>query len=995
MRLRRASALVLLQLLLAVCPTCAEPPEPRTPALEIPDPFPGQVWTRQVEPGWTVAPGETWAVQYDLDLDLSRHEDRYGRFTHVLVAVSGELRHDADGMYRAGATSWAVSSNFTTTGMPVERHDGWPRLRQLHGKGGSPFEAVEEFPLPDGSAMRAAHSFQGALSVQVPHDIPEGWYEPRIFVFVRVAGVDDPVHLAQFRENWAESPPQVLPLVQVGDPTMPHLPWTLLGRTQYRGQPGVLPLELQGRVAICARSGFPATTVIPPGSYAISPALPTLFPKESLAPVDGGLEVVPETMPHHVRLDSAAVQCRVARPDGRIEDLGSRQAVGDGWVELDLDGGPFLVDMQATGHYVLHVTGTVEDALGRRFTAGGSYDVWTALPLSISTSCKPGNSFLVGDAYPAKVNVNPPVPADVRVAVEYYPDSDPARVRHWVAEGQASRFGHFVPYDLAPIVFDEPGEYLSRVTVRYTDAMGRLWMMEQTSAGVVAPQEREMVLHGTRSFPYDIQLFEERWGAVERFEDRQDLTTSFLSYTPAPLPDPYAPYDPQDTLLIASNGFNESLVEPHLTMSLSDPALAARLQEAYRHDSVLVPASIQPPDDRWHYLDDVVQISTDSAAWFPASAEYLDELPILPARSDGLHPFAFPEGNDVDAYTYLGVIRPGFPAMTSVFQSDAIGLYWMASPNRFGHHFNAGPNGDLPGDLYRIQAGAVLKDHAGGRNYYDAYSAAVVVTPSEGTATSIVAPGERALLERNGQSHFVFVTQDTHDTLEVGERMGFGGLVFPGIEADVTWTVTKPGGEVVEVAGRSNRLGIVRGRPAIPVDEPGLYRARVQMRYGDLVGDLPGTYDGTFWHCAVAPGAPVLLRTELPGMTEVDPQAGVRIPLSWPAGMTDVRLNFAVLMPGMVLDQGEVRPSAAAWEYPYVPAQMAVQHPNLDVRDFATGEWSMADTLIFQFLLEGELDGERVVDSLRLILRDDRLFNHRELMAPRGSSSKMPHAHPQ
>ncbi len=964
--------------------SCAPPLGGTMEAYVSPHPFPALVMVEPAVTSWEARPGSTWSLDYEMSVDLRQHEERYGRFTHLIVALSGEQRHDADGRYRAGATSYAVSSNLTTTGMPVERHDGWPRLRILHGKGGTPFEALQEHALPDGDDLRQHNDFRGTLDVEIPADAPEGWYEPRVLLLVRVEGVDDPVHLVQYRENWAESVPDVLPLVRVGEPAEPRLPWVVLGHSSYRGQTGTLPREERGEIELCGRAGFPATAVLPPALYDLSPSLPTLFPHDSMAPVDGGLEVVPYEVPNHIDFGHGKVTARVTYPDGTVRDLGTHPTAGVDILGPMVGSDGIRLDMSETGRYVLEVTGELHDILGRRFIGGGTYDVWIALPLTVSTSCKPGNSFLVGDAYPSKVNVNPALPAHVKVQVDYYPDSDPDRVVHWEAEGTANRFGHFVAYDTPSLVMNEPGEYVSRVTVSYTDSGQRLWMGEQTSSGVIAPHVRELRLHGTRNFPFDIQLFEDWWGAVERFEGRQDLTSSFFSYTPAPLPDPYAPYDPRDTLVIASNGFNESLVEPHLTMSLADPALAARLQEAYTHDSVMIPASIQPPEARWHYLDDVVQVSTDSAAWFPADADHADELPILPMRRDGLHPYAFPEDNEVDAYTYLGVIRPGFPAMTSVHQSDAIGLYWVASPNRFGEHFNVGPNGDLPGDIYRIQAGAVLKDHLTGRNYYDAYSAAVVVVPTEGEATALVAPGERWLLDRNGQQHLVFVTQDTHDTLEVGEWMGMGGLVFPGIEANVEWTVTKPSGEQVTVRGRSNRLGIVRGKPAIPVDEPGLYKAHVQMVYGEYVGNLPGTYDGTFWHCAVEPDAPPVLGTPLGGMTRVDPWYGLRIPLTWPGHLTDVRLNFAVLMPGMVLDQGEVHPQGLSWEYPFSPVHMSVQHPNFDVRDYSNGDWGMADTVVFQFLLEA-MDGDRkVVDSLRLVLRDEMLLNGRGLTAMGG-----------
>ncbi|MCZ7582612.1 MAG: hypothetical protein M5R36_04345 [Deltaproteobacteria bacterium] len=603
-------------------------------------PFPWTVRVKDMPQGLVAEPGGHWQLKFDADVDLSRHDERYGVFTSLVVGVAAELRYDVAGAYRQGASSFAVTARFTTTGMPIERHDGWPRMRLVQGKGGSPFEAIYEYELPTSADRR--HAFSGALDVALPEDTPPGHYEPKIYVFARVAGVKDPIHLAQYGENWAERVPPSLALVKIGQAADPHMPWTIMAKYRYRGQVGTLPLKDRKNVEICARSGFPAPFTVRPGIYDIAPSFPTIFPKESMPPVDGGLEVVPEAIPHHLRFDEGIVRGRVEGPDGTIKDLGEKPMEGQGETGPNLQGGPFRVDMSETGRYLIHLTGTITEDTGRSFTGGGTYVVYSAMPLSFSTSCKPGNSFLVGNRYPAKVNVNPPFPADVDVIVDYYPNSDASRKVHWEASGKANVFGHFVPYDKPMIEFTEPGEYVSYVTTRYIDSQGRLWMHSQTSSGVIAPEDGPLELHGTRTFPYDIQLYNKHYGGVKIFAGRPDVSSSFLSYTPAPMPDPYAPYDPRDTLYIAANGFNESLVEPHLTMTLRDTDLAKRLQKAYAHRSILIPPSIQPKVGRWHYLQDVVQVSTDSAAWFPADDENLDELPILPVGSDGWHPFAFP-----------------------------------------------------------------------------------------------------------------------------------------------------------------------------------------------------------------------------------------------------------------------------------------------------------------------------------------------------------------
>ena len=378
-----------------------------------------------------------------------------------------------------------------------------------------------------------------------------------------------------------------------------------------------------------------------------------------------------------------------------------------------------------------------------------------------------------------------------------------------------------------------------------------------------------------------------------------------------------------------------------------------------------------------------MELSTDSFGWFPVSHGKHDHLPAMSVGKDGYHPLAFPEHKRVEAYTYLGIVRPGFVVETTAYENEAIGYYWLVSPNRYGRHFGSGVNGDLPGDIYRIQAGLVLRDLETGKNHYDALSVAVAVIAADGedNATSILPPGKKPQAVVAGREHMIFLATDTHDVLEVGETMSFGGMVFPAVPADVTWKVTKPSGEVVLVRGKANRLGGVGGRTRIPVDQPGVYRVKVAVRHKDLRGDVVGTRDGTFWHAAVAKGNPRLLRTSLPAMKKVDSREGLRIPLTWPRGLRKARLHYAVLMPGQVLDQGVYRWGGGAFEYPFDPVQLSAQFSNFDARDFSTGKWKLGETVVFQFLLEGEGPSGKVVDALRLVLRHDRLYNYRELMA--------------
>ncbi len=945
------------------------------------EPFSWQARIGELSPGFALQPGQALTIPYDLNVDLRGYDKRYGLFTHLVVGVIAERRYDDEGFYRSGASTFALSSNFTTAGMPIERWDGWPKLRTLHGKDGSPIEAVQSFPLlADDLAKK--HEVHGQVELGFPVDTPAGFYEVSLYAFVQVAGVKNPVHLSIFGYEWNdEFRPPSLPLIQIGEPATPNLPWSVLSEVQIMGRAGSLPEQYRGHAALCGRSGFPSNLILPPKHYIINPGFPFVFPRRHLPPVDGGLAVIPEEHESYLRYDSGYATCTLLGKNGK-RDFGRKEFRGRSTRGPWLADGGFKVDLTQTGDYVLHLSGEIKDLFGRTFLGGGDYPVSIAYPMTFSTSCKPGCNFLVGDAYPGKVNLIPPFPAEVEVQVEYWPDSDPKRKQTWVGKGTANRFGHFIPYGQGAMVFNEPGEYASRVTSRYNDAGGRLWLGQQVSTGVIAAQEPMLVLHGTHSFPYNNRRGESRHGAVRRYTNRLNIAFSIMPETPYVLQDPFAPYYPQDTLFIPSNFSEENIIEPHLSMELRDLDLAAKLIEAYREDSIASPAWTHPIVGKWEYLKNVVQISTDSFAWFDATTGRTDEMPLLPVGADGYHPAAFPDKKIVEAYLTLGVVRPGFPVMTSIFQTEAVGLYWLASPNRYGFHFNTGGNGDLPGDVYRIQAGAVLRDLESGKNYYDVYGASIAVQAPDGEAnsSSILGPGERALVRLNGREQKIFLALDPHDTLEVGEMMGMGGMVFPAVEADVTWTVTKPSGEIVVVSAIANRLGIARGKSIIPVDEPGLYWVKVDVRYEDLQGDIVGTPDGLFWHCAVPENNEPLLRMDGKSIQKINPLEGIRVPLSWPDDLRNVQLHFGIIMPGQVLDRGVVEINENHWEYPFEPMQIANQFSNFDVVNFGFGNLQMAETVVMQFFLQGERDGEKVFDSLRLFIRKNMLYNYRGLM---------------
>jgi hypothetical protein len=937
--------------------------------------FPWKIAVRDFSSKLSTEPGQTWEFDYELEVDLRRYKVRHGKFIRLIVAVFGALRYDQSGNYRADPSNFALSSNFTTTGIPIHNFDSWPQLRLIHGKNGSPFEGIEYLNFEPDRHLARRHEFSGGLKVKLPDNTPPGFYEPRMALLVEVEGVESPVYLDMFFTDYKDEPYSSLPLVAVGKSAAPRMPWIIFPEVHQTGRVGATAMQDRNSVGLNIRTSFPSELILRPGVYPLNPGLPEIFPRNSLPSIAGGEEVFPDRLDSYMRFDAGEVACRVYGPDGEI-DLRTKRIVGEQDPGLALEGGPFTIDLSKSGHYKIHFQGYVEDIFGRRYEGGGDYVVHSAMPLTFSTSCKPGTSFLVGNGYPSKVNINPPIPAFVEVTVDYFPQSDTDRKRRWIARGNANRFGHFAAHEPAPLIFDEPGEYFSTVRATYTDQWGNLWMGEQSSAGVIAPVIPDIQLHGTRSYPHGFKPDEDHNGGVKRFKEQDHLANLFLFNKPNMPPEPRNPYHSRDTLFFTATGFNDIDLETLFSFSTDDKDLARRILRGNSHASVVLPAEYQPAKGPWRYLQNVIlRGKANTVTWQIADPSQRDELPISSVATDPWHPLGFDQEGGIEAYVYTGLARPGFPALTSVLQRDGLGFYWCTNPNLFGHHINSGQNGDLTGDIYRVQAGLVVKDHEKRRNYYDAYGSVLVTVNNEFPSTSILEPGVRALIEEKGRKHFIFLATDTHDVLEVGEAIGVGGMVFPTVEADVKWTVVNPNGEETIITGRANRLGLVRGSRKIPVDRPGIYSIKVEVAYEGLTGDVVGTTDGTYWHCAVGRNAPSVFKTDLSPMSPVDFSRGVRIRFRWPDSLRNVTVHYGIMMPGKVLEQRTLPLSGNQWEYFFEPFQTAIQAPFLDVLNYSTGLITSADTVVFQFFFEAEDDRGPIFDSIRLVLRESTLMN--------------------
>ena len=958
---------------------------------------------------------DSFEANFDFEVDLHRVGRYLDDLDEVYVVLVGEPVYRQDGS-RTGFSGITLTTRKTVAGIPLEFYEGTLPVHAFGSKRGSPFEDVVAFPVSELGDLTKPVRLAGSLSTSM-QGVPTGWYRPHVEIFAKLKGsekrldlrhlgislgrwVDDratsmapalpsadpfnPIDMKEFMKS-----AQVLPNVAVGAVDPPRLIFTLFSDAAASGQSGLMANEDHSHAGVSNRSRFPTPFVLPPGMWPTTPGMPAEFPSTGLAGLFQGFGSLSREVESWLQLQSGQFSMWVTGPDGQRRSLGDRsiRTTGDGGLELE--GGPFPVALGRTGEYTIELEGCFKDVRGRELCGGGTYELTCALPMTFSTAVKPGTNFLVGARYPAIMDINPAVSAHVTTTIDWYPNSEEERHERWVVEGDATHFGYFAPENPPPR-FEEPGEYRSLLDVRWTDRSGNLWLGTQSSAGVVAPAEgSEVSVHGARSFIFDPHPEMDRLGSFERFNLPFEGGSSFAEHSNLSLYDHTFPYWSGDTLLVPTTYPLESVIGPTLSMAARSPAMLERFEDALLPNGPLAPYPMASRNHEISYLPHVFKISEDNFSYHLMEPGLMDAVPILGASSTGFSPYAWPEDADFDAYVYLSVIRPGLPVLSMAFSGSFMAPCWIISPNDYGYRFHSSPNGDLPEDIYRVMAGLVVRDKTTGETHYDAYSSAIRITPPGSGFTAVQPPGELPIMHMAGKDHFTFLGLNTSGVFETGHELLLGGTLMPPAAADVTFTISHPSGFVETMEKRANRLGGVSPPRPITMEEPGVYKVKVDIetenQAGEIVkGDVVGSGDGEILYFVLDKDNSRIFASPLPAISEVEVSDRIPIPLGFRKDLKDARLYWSAMTPGSLFDEGWIDLDDDETEHDFIfrPRQTAIQLPNFDTVDFGTGEGLLTDIFVFVFYVEGTINGEPVYDALRVVMRGDHLINPDALIQP-------------
>jgi len=549
--------------------------------------------------------------------------------------------------------------------------------------------------------------------------------------------------------------------------------------------------------------------------------------------------------------------------------------------------------------------------------------------MTVATATFQGMPYLVGSRYKSDISLFPAVPAEVQMTTTLFPDSDRTRAQVTSSSGRASRAGLFgLSQGMKPVIFDRPGEYYAHLVAKYTDTAGHLWVCSVRHGGVVYPQDSSIVAHGKKmrlGGEYFDRAETHTGGGRSGDDDTKvvvEPAQGYLNY----------PYRAGDVLLIASDPQKSNYVVPVLTMQLADSL------SAYSH------------------------------------LEGAGATNVRMETSNGLSAHLFPEFVTTWAYYYSSAARPGFMSRFFVAEDGIQQPYWSTERSNFGRQINASDNGDLPGDIYRLLGGIVVRS-AGKKPAYAGYIASAFILPPATRNNRIIAAGSEDLIGPDSTAARCWLAGTRPGTVyDVGTPFRPAIQVDPLLPADITFTLEYPDGHKVSAKGTADSLGQFAGRDPWILSEAGVYRYALKATWNGFSARMPGfPAEGGQLYVIEAdpPPANVGLSLDLPPESTFAPPDGAEI-----AGRSTAKTVFyTAIIPGSVVEQGELPVENGRFRYKLDPSSINARFKTYDIVNRLAFRPEVKKVLhITFFSSEIGPEGRTYHSFVRLIVRGNRVL---------------------
>lgn len=856
--------------------------------------------------------------------------------TGIVILATAERSFDAEGKLRIPCAE-RMSTILTPTGLAIEGGQ-YGAITKRYGYGfNTPYDQQITVSLAGLKPQGGWYSIPFRIEQALPADLPPGYYRVRLDYGITTGKTTVNLNAEAFAKRpFFKGRPieshHYSPIVPASglhvsgrmieaETIRPRLPWVLLYNYNSNGYRGVVAEEDKSWFAPSQRNLIQDDVILPMFDAAGRVLSYNLEP-----------QVLTDTIELRGNIpwaaDKGEIAVEVTAPDGTVQRLGSFPFVAKS------GNFPTTKNSKVTGwkpgmygQYSVKATGWYADEQGNRYEAGGTYKFWIAKRMTLATATFQGMSYPVGNRYGRDIGFAPAFPAEVEVTATLYAQSDPARARTVRYSGKATVAGTFgAAQGMLPLNFDQPGEYIAHVLAKYLDEFGHLWVCSMRHAGVVYPENSPIVAKGKKLYLPGPKTYVER-GHSMREGWMGDDGIGYLDHI-------NFPYNQGDMLLIASENKSANKIIPTLI---------------------------------WEWKD---QPQPYQSTYSSIGATNLKLV-----TSNGYSPHLFPEYITEWGYYYAAGPRPGFMSRFLVGEHNVRAPYWHLSPNTFGGQINASGNGDVPGDIYRLIGGVVVRQPAKDP-LYAGYIASAFILPGGTNDNRIVAPGEEDVPgPYNSKARFFMVGLRPGMTYETGATFAPAVQIDPILPAQITFTLTFPDGKKVTQSGKGDPYGTFVGATRWTLDQPGLYRYT-----------LDGVWEG---HKGIMPGLPasggefyVVEKVRPPNVSEMklamleeatmDPVTGITVK----GQSTAKEVYFAMVIPGAVLDQGYLPVTNGRFEYILNPKALESRTQTYDTAHRVTGRPEIGDVIHLTFFSkESNASGATAHSVRRVIIRGTKVLS--------------------
>jgi len=874
-------------------------------------------------------PGNTIKVDVELMLStklLSEMSAGELKVSDYVLLVTSERCFDTNGWMRLPSDE-KMSTLITPTGIAIEGGNSGAISKHIGSRHRNPIDEFISVPVSQGQQDEKGNIIIFSTQAVIPQDIPPGIYRLRFDLGV----VSNKRRWSLNKEGFADrqrepenisllySMPMLCSNADVNgkfvDATgiSPKAYWVLLGHYNSNGYQGVIADEDKKRFALSSRNIIPDEVILPmyngngnPIGYSLEPVFPAnAIDKQSNIPLN---------------YESGELSVRVIEPSGKEIDLGTSSFIGAKG-EWPTTGNPKFTEWKPSvyGKYTVIAKGWVADVWGNRYHGGGTYHFYIAKRMTMGTATFQGMSYPVGTRYGRDIGFSPAVPADVAVQVQLYPNSNTSQIKTLDYSGKASAGGTFGPAQgMKPFVLDAQGEYHAHILATYTDSDGHYWVCSMRHAGVVYPEDTQLIAHG-KKLKIDDQYVDRgethKEGYIELNDNFRHL--EHLNY----------PYQSGDVLLIASEGQGANKIEPVLTYEI----MGTNLLYDKRLNSIGVSN---------------VQIVT----------------------SNGLSPHVYPEYITDQAYYYAAGPRPGFSSRFLVGEDGVRGPYWPTSGSNFGGQIGASNNGDAQGDIYRLIGGVVLRKK-GQSPLYAGYMSSAFILPKGSNNNRVIAPGSEDLTGADGQLGRFFLVPIRPGMVYEQEALFTPVLqIDPILPARIQFTLQYPDGTHKVAEGVGDKFGYFVGGDKWKLDQPGVYSYTVKSDWQGFEGRVPGLTPGVGYIFVIEKKRLVGkgLKLNLKNQQNFSVAEGLLIE----GTTTSDIVYYTCITPGAVIEQGTLPVTNGRFFYRLDPAFINKRIPIYDIENHRNNHKDIGRVIHFTLFTAEKLeDGTMYHSYARVIMR--------------------------